>query len=664
MRVFRDLSELPSFEHTVVTTGSFDGVHIGHQKILERIANLAETYNAESVVITFDPHPRQVIYPKDDSLRLITSTAEKLRLLEQYGIDNTVVLPFTVEFSQQHAREYVEKFLIERFSPACLVVGYDHRFGLNRKGDYNLLKEYADAGKFNLVKIDKQDIENMTVSSTKVREAVTDGKVDVAHQLLGHPYTIQGTVVHGEKIGKQLGYPTANIRPDSRIKLLPSEGIYAVWVQVDGVMFPGMMYVGRRPTLQSADEQLRIEVNIFDFDGDLYDGQVLIELVSFIRKDQKLDNLEQLRHAISRDEVAVRRALSQGHSDSSAAIVALNYNGIGILEDFMPSFKKYHCGADVIVADNGSTDDSVDYLEREFPDFRLIRMTENTGYAGGYNIALQEVDHEYLALVNTDIELTPGWLQPLIDTLDNDPSVAAVQPKILDAKDRSKYEYAGGCGGYIDALGYPFCAGRILSVVEEDDGQYETESEIFWASGAAFVVRKEVFEALGGFDADYFAHMEEIDLCWRIRRAGFKIKYVPGSTVYHKGGATLPYESARKVFLNFRNNIATLIKNCSAGKLLWVLPMRAILDFLAIMHFFVQGQFKQGWAIVRAHVALLGWLPELVRKRKREKRRIRAISISEPNLAGMHHGSIIWAFYAKGIHTYSQLVKHLNGTSK
>ena len=239
--------------------------------------------------------------------------------------------------------------------------------------------------------------------------------------------------------------------------------------------------------------------------------------------------------------------------------------------------------------------------------------------------------------------------------LDENPDIAAVQPKILDSKDKSKFEYAGACGGYIDNLGYPFCRGRILSSVETDTGQYDSARDIFWASGAAFVIRSDVFAKLGGFDSDYFAHMEEIDLCWRIQSAGYRIAFVPESHVYHQGGATLSYESARKVFLNFRNNIATIVKNREVADLFFVLPMRAALDLLAAVHFVAGGKVKNAGAVIRAYFALIGWWPDLMKKRKEIAEMRQKHAFGSSRKAGWLSGSIIWQYYARGKKHFSQL---------
>jgi len=658
MNVFYDLNSLPDFNNAVITTGSFDGVHAGHQKILDQINKLAASHNGESVVITFDPHPRQVIYPKDNTLRLLSSTAEKIKYFRRFGIDNVVVLPFTIEFSQQQAREYIEKFLIEKFNPKCLVVGYDHRFGLNREGNYDLLKEYADRDAFDLVKIDKQEISDITVSSTKIRDAVSGGKIEAANALLGHPYHLCGKVIHGQKLGKELGYPTANILLDNPLKLLPPEGIYAVHVHVNNRRYGGMLYIGKRPTVSAIQKNLSIEVHLFDFNEEIYGSTIELDLLSYVREDEEMPDLEKLQRAIANDEKLVRKVLErQASSDSTnlVAIVALNYNGAKLLPVYLPSFANHRGKADVYVADNGSNDRSVEIVKRDFSTIRVIELSKNYGYAGGYNKALENLEYKYLALVNTDIELTEGWLDPILNILETNPGIAAVQPKILAARDRGSFEYAGAAGGYIDRLGYPFCAGRILNDVEMDEGQYDRCASIFWASGAAFVIRSDVFYALGGFDDDYFAHMEEIDLCWRIHRAGFDIVYTPLSVVFHEGGATLPYNSANKVFLNFRNNIATLIKNLSFYKLILVLPTRMALDTLAGMHFIVQGKFSNCLAIFRAYFALVTWIPALIKKRKIDAELIAKISVGPSDRGGWYRGSIIWQYYIGGKKTFSTL---------
>lgn len=284
------------------------------------------------------------------------------------------------------------------------------------------------------------------------------------------------------------------------------------------------------------------------------------------------------------------------------AVVILNWNGRDFLAKFLPSLVERTAAADVVVADNGSTDNSIELLERDFPSVKIVRLDLNYGFAQGYNRALQELDYKYFVLLNSDVLVANNWLEPLIEPMARDERVAAVQPKILSHDDPEKFEYAGASGGFIDALGYPFCRGRLVNECEADDGQYDDEREIFWASGAAFAVRSAAFRAAGGFDGLFFAHMEEIDLCWRFRRLGFSVRVAPRSVVYHVGAGTLPVWSPRKTYLNFRNNIAMLYKNLTPTRFAGVYFVRLGTDFLRLASYLVAGKVKFAGAIARGHV--------------------------------------------------------------
>ena len=298
------------------------------------------------------------------------------------------------------------------------------------------------------------------------------------------------------------------------------------------------------------------------------------------------------------------------------SVVILNWNGRRHLERYLPSVVAHTAGdAEVVVADNGSTDDSLQWLRLTHPDVMVIRLDRNYGFAGGYNRALKEVDSEYVLLLNSDVEVTAGWWQPLVGVLDKESDVAAVAPKLLADKERTKFEYAGASGGFIDYLGYPFCRGRILSNVETDSGQYDDRRDIFWASGAALCCRREVFEALGGFDDDFFAHMEEIDLQWRMQLSGWRIVVEPKSVVYHLGGGTLP-ASSRKIFLNHRNNLAMLFKCASPMQRAVVAVVRPMTDMLEALVNLVTLHPHRAWAIVRAWGEFIAWHGTLSRKRK------------------------------------------------
>jgi GT2 family glycosyltransferase len=283
------------------------------------------------------------------------------------------------------------------------------------------------------------------------------------------------------------------------------------------------------------------------------------------------------------------------------AVVILNWNGVQLLEQFLPSIVKYSPEATIYLADNASIDDSISFVMANFPSVKIIKNDSNLGFAGGYNEALKHIDAEIYALVNSDIEVTENWLQPIIKTFEKEPETAIIQPKILDFKRKEYFEYAGAAGGFIDKYGYPFCRGRIFDTLEKDNGQYNDNSEIFWASGACFFIRSSVYYELKGFDADFFAHQEEIDLCWRAFNKAYKIKYISESVVYHVGGATLQQGNPRKTYLNFRNSLLMLTKNLPKDKLYWILFCRMILDGIAGMQFLLQGKFNHFMAILKAH---------------------------------------------------------------
>ena len=284
------------------------------------------------------------------------------------------------------------------------------------------------------------------------------------------------------------------------------------------------------------------------------------------------------------------------------SVVILNWNGAEMLRRFLPSVIAYSQGegVEICVADNASSDNSCEVIEREFPEVRLIRLSENYGFAEGYNRALQQIDAEYVVLLNSDVEVTSGWLEPMTDYLDKHPQVAACQPKLLSFQEKSCFEYAGAAGGFIDKYGYPFCRGRIFDVVESDHGQYEDIIPVFWATGAALLIRLQVYREVGGLDGRFFAHMEEIDLCWRLRSRGYGIVCLPFSKVYHVGGATLKKENPRKTLLNFRNNLIMLYKNLPENELYRVMRVRLFLDYLAAFVFLLKGDKNNSLAVLRA----------------------------------------------------------------
>lgn len=649
MQIHYDVSELPEIKNAILTIGSFDGVHRGHQKIIQRLNHLAQEVEGQSVLITFDPHPRQVIYPKDLSLELLTVTEEKLKLFEKYGLDHVVIIPFSVEFSQQSPLEYLEKFILKNFNPHTIVIGHDHRFGLNRNGDIHLLRNFARDHHFNVIEIRKQEIEEITISSTKIRNALNEGDVNIAHMLLGHPYSIFGNVVHGDRIGTQLGFPTANLSIASRFKLIPADGVYAVKVVIEGKQYDGMLYIGNRPTINTKQKR-SLEVNIFDFNRDIYDTSIEIQLIKFIRGDEKYKTLSALRKQLIKDKVKVIEILErekESGTPNNLSIVILNYNGVEYLEAYLPSVVEAAPeDSEIVVIDNASTDESVSFLEEWYPDIRIINLYKNYGFSGGYNHGMKDVDSEYTLILNSDVQMTTGSIEPLINAI-NQEGVAAVQPCILSLENKEMYEYAGAAGGWMDYLGYPFCRGRIFTELETRNENYKSE-QIFWASGAAMLVRTKLFKDLGGFDAEYFAHQEEIDLCWRMDKAGYKIMYVDESTVYHLGGGTLSYDNPRKTYLNFKNNLSTLIKNEPVGKLLWLLPLRWMLDLMAGVLFLSKGMPRNMWSVVKAHGAILISLRRLITKRALYNKLIKKCSIGPPSKAGTLNKSIVFQYYIKG----------------
>ena len=298
------------------------------------------------------------------------------------------------------------------------------------------------------------------------------------------------------------------------------------------------------------------------------------------------------------------------------AVVILNWNGVKLLEQFLPSVIQFSQDATIYVADNASTDDSVNFVKQHFPAVKIIRNTGNHGFAKGYNDALKEVDAEIYALVNSDIEVTEDWLKPIIETFDSEKNTAIIQPKILDFKNKEYFEYAGAAGGFIDKFGYPFCRGRIFDTIEKDNGQYDDNCEIFWASGACFFIRKSVYNELEGFDEAFFAHQEEIDLCWRAQNDGHVIKYCHKSVVYHVGGATLDQSNPKKTYLNFRNSLLMMVKNLPKRGLFFVVFFRMILDGIAGVRFLTQGKYKHTLAILHAHFTFYCFSIIYLKKRK------------------------------------------------
>lgn len=326
------------------------------------------------------------------------------------------------------------------------------------------------------------------------------------------------------------------------------------------------------------------------------------------------------------------------------AVVILNWNGRALLEQFLPSVISNSYEAIVYVADNASIDDSVSYIKNNFPTVILIQNSENGGYAKGYNNALKHIEADVFCLLNNDVEVTSNWLQPVINEFESHLETAIAQPKILDYKNKSFFEYAGAGGGFIDKYGYPYCRGRIFNTIEKDMGQYDDTRKIFWASGACFFIKKKVFEELGGFDESYFAHMEEIDLCWRAFNAGHITKYIGTSTIYHLGGATLKNTNPKKTYLNFRNSLFTLIKNAK-GHLFFIIIIRLLLDGFAALKFLFEFKLNHILSILKAHISFYSKIPFLMKQRK--------LSIQRKNYYNMT--SIVWNYFVKQLKTFNCL---------
>ena len=327
------------------------------------------------------------------------------------------------------------------------------------------------------------------------------------------------------------------------------------------------------------------------------------------------------------------------------AVIILNWNGEKLLREFLPSVVK-NTNTDlgrVVVVDNHSTDGSWICLEQEFPDVERVLFEDNFGFAGGYNRAIEMIEAEYVVLLNSDVEVAPGWLEPLVAVLDRDERVAAVQPKILAYRDKKKFEYAGAAGGYIDYLGFPFCRGRVMDTTEQDDGQYDDEVDVFWATGASLCIRRDVYREAGGLDEAFFAHMEEIDLCWRLKNGGYTLKVVPSSVVYHLGGGSLPMNHPRKLFLNYRNNLLMLHKNLCAKQRKKIFFARVLLDTMAGGLFLLKGQWSNTRSVIQAYKAF------------REMRKAYPVPESTACLTGIYPRSIVLEYFLRGKKKFSDL---------
>ncbi|PKG41761.1 glycosyltransferase family 2 protein [Psychroflexus sp. MES1-P1E] len=326
------------------------------------------------------------------------------------------------------------------------------------------------------------------------------------------------------------------------------------------------------------------------------------------------------------------------------AVVVLNWNGKALLEKYLPSVLTHSAKAKVYVADNGSTDESLEFLSQQYPEVVVLKNMSNLGFAGGYNKALNNVEEDIYVLLNNDVEVTKGWLSPFLKLFASNTSIAAIQPKIKSIQQPNNFDYAGAAGGFIDALGYPFCRGRIFDSIEEDTGQYDTEIEVFWASGACLAIRKECFRLSDGFDESYFAHQEEIDLCWRLKNLGFTIMYTYKSKVFHQGGGTLSNSSPHKTFLNFRNSLCSILKNSERNPYP-ILFVRLLLDGIAALRFLTQGKFSHFFAIFKSHISFYTKFIDLIHKRHQLQKKKQIFVVK----------SIVWHSFVLKTKKYSRL---------
>lgn len=333
------------------------------------------------------------------------------------------------------------------------------------------------------------------------------------------------------------------------------------------------------------------------------------------------------------------------------AVVILNWNGKDFLKKFLPSVVSCNSSlASIIVADNASTDDSIQFLKDHYPQIAIVQNAQNGGFAKGYNDALEQIKAEYYVLLNSDVEVTPGWIDHVIKLMDSDTSIAACQPKIKAYNEKNFFEYAGAAGGFIDKFGFPFCRGRILEFTEEDHGQYDDQREIFWATGACLFIRSECYHLVNGFDEDFFAHMEEIDLCWRLKNRGYKIMFCPESTVYHVGGGTLNKTSPKKTYLNFRNNLVLITKNHPPEYFFLKLFTRLSMDGAAGLKFLFSGQFSHLVAVLKAHCSFYACLVTTMRKRRALK-----MQVKEYTTTAVYLHSVVADFYLRGKRTFSEI---------
>lgn len=338
-------------------------------------------------------------------------------------------------------------------------------------------------------------------------------------------------------------------------------------------------------------------------------------------------------------------------SQQDTAVVILSYNGRKWHELFLPQIiAESHTGYDVVIADNASTDDTLHYVQQNFPQVKTLHIPVNKGFANGYYEALKQIEAKYYILLSADFEVTPNWFPPLLSAMQRYEGLAACQPKVRYWREREKFEYAGAAGGFMDNLGYLFCRGRLFNHLEEDNGQYNDDVEVFWASGGCLMVRADLYHKLGGLDRDMYAHMEEVDLCWRLKNAGYKIGAIGQSTVYHVGGSVISYGSPQKLYYNFRNSLVLLLKNESAAKLLWLFPVRLLLDGVAGLQLLAGGKFIEVATIIKAHFHFYGSFGKWYKKRKEAQKHV-----TLRNKEGIYPKSIVWGYFALGKKTFPKL---------
>ena len=667
MRLIRFSKEqLPDFQKTVVTIGSFDGVHAGHQELIKRAVQEAKNLASPCIAISFEPHPRIFLDPSEGNIGLLTTQEEKISLLEELGVDYFVIVPFTHEFSQLQPGDYIESFLLKNFNPAIVVIGHDHRYGIYGSGDAHLLREYEQVGAFQLIQVHARSFQGNLISSSAIRNSIKKNEWDKVRQFLLRNYRFSGKVISGDHIGTSLGYPTANVEVSDKLKLLPSTGVYAAKGKVNDRSYSGMLYIGNRPSIADGLGQ-NIEIHFFDFNDEIYGRNITIEIIDFIRADIKFDSLEELRSQIQADEYFIRKSIFKYSildaatlSKPKIAVAVLNFNGIEYLKKYLSPLVEHSSHlADIYVIDNASSDDSVGFVRSQFPMVKIINLKKNYGFAEGYNKGLAQIKADYFALLNSDVLVNDDWLTPLVKTIQSDPFILAVQPKILSLLEPVMFEYAGAAGGLIDALGYPFCKGRIMQTIEKDEQQYDGISEVFWGSGAALLVNAKAFHQLGGFDSEYFAHQEEIDLCWRMKRAGGKVMVNTASRVFHLGGGTLDYEKPYKLYLNFRNNITTIFKNIPWYKLIYILPIRTVLDIVIALKYILTGKVLHGWYIIEAYIFSIISTPFLIHKKEKTYALIQRNKLGYWNNVGLLRSSIIAQYFLFG----NKTVRKINPTN-